>query len=58
MNKLYTIGITLHADYGEKDALYPQHPLLYVERDIVEIIHHLGLVPYLIPVFRDGSIPN
>lgn len=57
MNKLYTIGITVHADDGEEDALYPQHPLLYVERDIVEIIHHLGLVPYLIPVFRDGSIP-
>ncbi|WP_251638701.1 gamma-glutamyl-gamma-aminobutyrate hydrolase family protein [Neobacillus niacini] len=51
------IGVTVHVDSGRECDLYPNHPLLYVERDTINLIHKMGLIPYLIPVYEDGSLP-
>jgi len=51
------IGITMHVDSGQGFDLYPGHPLLYVERDTINLIKEIGHIPYLIPVYEDGSLP-
>jgi putative glutamine amidotransferase len=58
MTTRLAVGITVHADEGQEDELYPGHPLLYVERDSVELLRSVGLEPYLIPIYRDGSLPS
>jgi putative glutamine amidotransferase len=51
------IGVTMHVDSGRDCDLYPNHPLLYVERDTINLIQDMGLIPYLIPVYGDGTLP-
>ncbi|MFL8939037.1 gamma-glutamyl-gamma-aminobutyrate hydrolase family protein [Rossellomorea oryzaecorticis] len=51
------VGVTVHADEGSHDDIYPGHPLLYVERDTIELVRSVGLEPYLIPIYRDCSLP-
>lgn len=51
------VGITMHVDSGQDQDLYPGHPLLYVERDTINMVKEIGLIPYLIPVYEDGSLP-
>ncbi|MDN4526427.1 gamma-glutamyl-gamma-aminobutyrate hydrolase family protein [Fictibacillus fluitans] len=58
MNQVRLIGITVHADEGRDNDIYPGHPLLYVERDTIELLRRVGLEPYLIPIYRDGSLPS
>ncbi|MCM3706388.1 MULTISPECIES: gamma-glutamyl-gamma-aminobutyrate hydrolase family protein [Cytobacillus] len=56
-NKPYFVGVTVHADEGRSGDLYPGHPLLYIERYTVELIRAIGLEPYLIPMYKDSSLP-
>lgn len=56
-NKGSFVGITMHVDSGQDYDLYPGHPLQYVERDTINIVKELGFIPYLIPVYEDGSLP-
>lgn len=51
------VGVTIHADQGGEEDVYPGHPLLYVERYTIELLRMLGLEPYLIPVYKDCSLP-
>ncbi|WP_368503268.1 gamma-glutamyl-gamma-aminobutyrate hydrolase family protein [Alkalihalophilus sp. As8PL] len=51
------VGVTIHADQGGTNDLYPGHPLLYVERDTIELLRSVGLEPFLIPIYKDGSLP-
>ncbi|WP_044893085.1 gamma-glutamyl-gamma-aminobutyrate hydrolase family protein [Bacillus alveayuensis] len=49
------IGLTVHADRGNEQDIYPGHPLLYVERYYIEVLEKYGMNPMLIPVLKDKS---
>ncbi|WP_070121776.1 gamma-glutamyl-gamma-aminobutyrate hydrolase family protein [Bacillus marinisedimentorum] len=46
------IGVTVHVDEGRQYDLYPEHPLLYVERDYIRALEHHGMNPVIIPVLN------
>ncbi|MCE7791804.1 gamma-glutamyl-gamma-aminobutyrate hydrolase family protein [Salipaludibacillus sp. CUR1] len=50
------IGVTVHADAGMHDDLYPGHPLYYTEKKYASVLLHHGMNPIILPVIHDRAV--
>ncbi|WP_017380638.1 gamma-glutamyl-gamma-aminobutyrate hydrolase family protein [Paenisporosarcina sp. TG-14] len=49
------IGVTAHIDKGESQDIYPNHPLLYIERHYIEALQSHNMQPILLPPILDRN---
>lgn len=49
------IGVTTHMDKGELQDIYPNHPLLYIERHYIEALQSHNMIPILLPPISDRA---
>jgi putative glutamine amidotransferase len=49
------IGIACHTDSGGEEDLYPGMPLNYIERTYANILIKCGMIPVMVPVYKNES---